>query len=192
VLLFVEHLPRKSDYSELRIVGGHARKCVVKALKIGFAVFLLAALCGMGALMLSDKSTRPDPTAWTPASAPAAVSKGEDESPAMNLAILAGERDDTLKINRYKSLLSQLSNTYTDNEEHIAGTAYAVQGFLKDKGISETTLNVLEGLNSIFPGRVPNQKIDEWAKSYMILRDKGQSHEQAVAGLAALAGALSN
>jgi hypothetical protein len=49
-----------------------------------------------------------------------------------------------------------------DDEQGIAATAVAAQNFLKKKGISETTLNILEGLNAIFPSKVPNQQMDEW------------------------------
>jgi hypothetical protein len=48
-------------------------------------------------------------------------------SPELMLATLAGESNNPVKINRYRSLLSQLSVTYVDSAQGIAETAVMTQ-----------------------------------------------------------------
>ena len=59
------------------------------------------------------------------------------------------------------------------------------------EGITESLLNIMEGMNGIFVSKISNQKYQEYVSAYIVLRDKWQSHQEAIAGLKALMSALS-
>jgi hypothetical protein len=61
---------------------------------------------------------------------------------------------------------------------------------LRDEGMAETMLNMMEGINKIFYSRIENQKYAEYLSVYVVLRTKGQTHSEAISGLQALMRAL--
>jgi len=90
-------------------------------------------------------------------------------------------------ITRFRSLLEQLSSTYVENRQSIADMTVAAQKLLREKyGISESLLTMMEGMNKVLYQRIPNQKYAEYITVYIQFRNKGMSHDEAVAGLAAL------
>jgi len=99
-------------------------------------------------------------------------------------------RDDII-ITRFRSLLSQLSNTYVENKQQISDMTVRAQGILeKEEGIKESLLNMMEGMNQIFYIKVENQNYSEYMAAYMTLRRKGQSHNDAINGLKGIVDAL--
>lgn len=91
-------------------------------------------------------------------------------------------RDD-ITITRFKSLLQQLDATYAENKQKIADCTVVAQKMLKDDyGIKETMLNIMEGLNQIYPTKV-NPSYAKHATAYCILRGTGSSHQQALSGI---------
>jgi len=91
---------------------------------------------------------------------------------------------------RFRSLLNQLSNTYVENRQQIADSSVKAQEMLKDKGIEESLLNIMEGMNQLFLRKIENQKYSEYVVAYIVLRNKGESHREAIEGLKALIQAI--
>lgn len=99
--------------------------------------------------------------------------------------INAGHRvdQDDITIARFRSLFRQLSDTFVENQQQIADMSVKSLQILKQDGISESLLNIMEGMNQLFSTKVSNQKYAEYIAAYLTLRNKGQSHTQAIAGL---------
>lgn len=99
--------------------------------------------------------------------------------------INAGRRvaQDDITVARFRSLLRQLSHTFVEDPQQIADMSVKGLQMLKQDGISESLLNIMEGMNQLFSTKVANQKYAELIAAYLTLRDKGQSHTQAIAGL---------
>lgn len=95
-------------------------------------------------------------------------------------------RDDPI-IARFRSLLKQLDAKFVENKTQIADMSVGAQKLLKeDEGIKESLLNIMEGMNRLFSSESTKLKYPEYLSAYMILRSKGQSHYEAIAGLKAL------
>lgn len=110
----------------------------------------------------------------------------EDETIEYKLACInAGQRvaQNDINIARFRSLLKQLSKTFVEDPQQIADMSVKGQQMLKQDGISENLLNIMEGMNQLFYTKVANQKYAEYIAAYLTLRDKGQSHKQAISGL---------
>lgn len=97
---------------------------------------------------------------------------------------------DHITVARFRSLLTQLSNTFVENRQQIADMSVSAQEILKEKGIKEKLLNIMEGMNKLFPKKIENQKYAEYSAAYLVLRDKGESHIEAIEGLKALVAAI--
>lgn len=93
---------------------------------------------------------------------------------------------DHITVARFRSLLRQLSDTYIENRQQIADMTVTAQKMLRKEGIQENLLNIMEGMNRLFSKPVENQKYAEYVVAYVTLREKGQSHSQAVSGLKAI------
>ncbi|MDI6854864.1 MAG: hypothetical protein QME75_14830 [Deltaproteobacteria bacterium] len=112
-----------------------------------------------------------------------------DESLEYKLACInAGRRvsQDDITIARFKSLLRQLSETFVENGQQIADMSVKAQKILREDGISESLLNIMEGMNQIFSSKVGNQKYAEYIAAYLTMRNKGHSHTQAIASIRSL------
>jgi hypothetical protein len=93
---------------------------------------------------------------------------------------------DHITVARFRSLLSQLSFTFVENRQQIADMSVTAQQLLRQDGIDESLLNIMEGMNKLFPRNVGNQRYVRYASAYVTLRAKGYSHSQAVGGLRAI------
>lgn len=91
-----------------------------------------------------------------------------------------------ITINRFRTLLNLLSKKYVENRQQIADMSVTAQNMLRDRGIAESILNIMEGMNKIFKSDIGNQKYAEYASAYVTLREDGQSHQEAIEGLTAL------
>jgi len=110
----------------------------------------------------------------------------EGETIEYKLACIdAGRRvdQDDIKVARFRSILRQLSETFVEDRQQIADMSVKGQQMLKQEGISETLLNIMEGMNQLFSTTVANQKYAEYITAYLTLREKGQPHEQAIKGI---------
>lgn len=98
------------------------------------------------------------------------------------------QRDD-ITVKRFRSLLDQLSQKYVEDEQQIADMTVKIIEILKEKGISEKPLAIMEGMNSLFYSAAKLHYV-EYVSTYVTLRDSGKSHEAAVIGLRMLLRAL--
>lgn len=88
-----------------------------------------------------------------------------------------------ITVARFRSLLEQLSNTYVENKKQIADMSVAARNLIRKDGVEETILNIMEGMNQVFPRKIDNQKYSEYIAAYATLRVQGKSHDQAILGL---------
>ena len=93
---------------------------------------------------------------------------------------------DDITVARFRSLLNQLSATFIENKQQIADMSVTAQNLLKKEGVQESLMNIMEGMNQLFPRKIENQKYAEYAAAYVTLRSKGQSHSEAIRGLQAI------
>ena len=91
-----------------------------------------------------------------------------------------------IKVARFRSLLNQLSTTYVETKQQIADMTVFAKQDLRKSGIKESMLNMMEGMNKLLPQKISNQKYAEYLTMYITLRDKGQSHTEAISGIKAL------
>ena len=84
---------------------------------------------------------------------------------------------------RFKSLLVQLSKTFVEDTEQIAHITFKIKKILEEKGVQESMLNIMEGMNSIFYTKIENQNYKEYLAAYATVRIKGMSHQDSIKGL---------
>lgn len=92
------------------------------------------------------------------------------------------DKDDII-IARFRSLLSQLDKTFIENKKQISDLTVGTQEILKKEGIKESLLNIMEGLNSLYPSLPTKLKYADHIVVYIAFRDKGHSHRTAIAML---------
>jgi len=110
----------------------------------------------------------------------------------MMLATIDGNDGDPLKVNRYRSLLGQLDDSFVETPEQISDMSANAKAELGKEGIAENVLPIMEAMNTILPVPVANQRYAEYTAAYMTLRIKGQTHEQATSGLRALLASITS
>lgn len=118
-----------------------------------------------------------------------AIPASADESMEYLLASIdAGYQipKDHITIARFRSLLSQLSNTFVENKQEIGDMTVFVQNSLRDEGIKESLLNIMEGMNQLFYTPVQDQNYSDYVSIYFFLRKKGLTHSDAILDLKAL------
>lgn len=94
-------------------------------------------------------------------------------------------RDD-ISIARFRSLLQQLDVKFVESKKQIGDMSVTAQNLLKEEGVKESLMNIMEGMNQLFSGTPENLKYAEYASAYVVLRSKGQSHDEAIGGLRAI------
>lgn len=90
---------------------------------------------------------------------------------------------DDITIARFRSLLRQLSEKYVESPQQIADMSVKAKELLREEGVSEKMLTMMEGLNQVFSTQVPNQRYSEYVSLYIGLRRQGQSHDASINGL---------
>jgi len=93
---------------------------------------------------------------------------------------------DHITVARFKSLLNQLSWTYVEDQQQIADMTVKARQILKNDGIDEQIMKIMEGMNILFPKKIENQKYAEYIAAYATLRSKGYTHEIAIQELQAI------
>jgi len=91
--------------------------------------------------------------------------------------------EDDISVARFRSLLRQLSTMFVEDEQQIADMTAKARQMLRDDGIKESLLNMMEGMNQVFTKRIENQQYAEYITVYITLRRKGESHADAISGL---------
>lgn len=91
---------------------------------------------------------------------------------------------DDLIVKRFDNLLDQLSDKYVEDRQQVSDMTVKAKQILEDKGIDQSMIDIMEGMNLIFSGDIGgNQKYAEYVAAYITLREKGQSHDKAIRGL---------
>lgn len=112
--------------------------------------------------------------------------KAQTNSTAQSLAnIEAGYQVDSNHkfVKRFESLLEKLDPKYEENEEEIGNITINVHKILlKEKGIEESMIKIMEGMNLLFSGTA-SVNYAEAVSSYIVLRDNGYTHNKAVRSL---------
>lgn len=91
--------------------------------------------------------------------------------------------EDNLIVKRFDNLLGQLDNKYVENEQQLGDMTYKAKQLLEERGIKESMIKMMEGMNLLFNQKLENQKYAEYISSYIVSRTKGQNHDEAVKGL---------
>ena len=76
-----------------------------------------------------------------------------------------------IKVRRIKFLLHDLAGTYNEPVDSIAEWTHRTSGVLKEKGVGETNLNVLEEMMKA--GKVENTPYRDVVTLYAMIRAKG-------------------
>ena len=84
---------------------------------------------------------------------------------------------------RYRSLLDKLAGKWMNTTKTIADATVAGQNSLREKGISESVLNIMDGVNEAPDTPYLNYRYGEHVAMYVTLRAHGRSHAAAVGGL---------
>ena len=110
-----------------------------------------------------------------------------DDPLEYQLAVVdAGSRvpRDHITVARFRSLLDQLSKTFVEDRRQIANMTVKARDILREDGIQEKMLTMMEGMNKLFWKPIPNQKYAEYITMYVMLRKKGESHQEAINDIA--------
>lgn len=91
-------------------------------------------------------------------------------------------RNDT-SIERFRALLQQLDVKFIEDENQIGDMSVSTKFLLRDDGIQESLLNIMEGMNQLFSGKSEDVKYAEYTSLYMGMRKKEYSHDNAIKGL---------
>jgi hypothetical protein len=97
---------------------------------------------------------------------------------------------DHITVARFRSLLHQLTSKFIEDRAKIADMTVKAQQLLREQGINEKMLGIMEGINRLFPRRFPNQQYGEYVAVYVTARIQGLSHNEALGGLQAFLEAL--
>jgi hypothetical protein len=83
---------------------------------------------------------------------------------------------------RFRSVLDQLSSKYAEGSGSIADVSIATQKALREKGLEESLLNIMEGLNQL-GGPLRHHlkhKYADWAAVYVKARGREKDHGAAI------------
>jgi hypothetical protein len=106
------------------------------------------------------------------------------------LAIIDGRSNDELAVNRYRSLLQQLDVRFVESRQQIGDITAKAHEVLRDEGVAASLLDIMEGINRAAPSGSANERYSDYVALYISLRQKGQSHAEAVAILPELVQSL--
>lgn len=138
-------------------------------------------LLALGALFLGGCDDAPPPA--PPPAAVAAAMPLEQQLASINAGVTVASDD--IAVARFKSLLRQLDRTFRESPKEIADMSVKAQELLQEKGIRQDLVSIMEGLNTLFPAG-KGYRFAEYSAAYVVLRDKGQTHDEAISGLRAL------
>jgi hypothetical protein len=94
--------------------------------------------------------------------------------------------DDDITIKRFRALLGQLDATFPENRQQIADKSVWAINRLRDDGIEQNLLELMEGMNQLFSRPVENQKYADYLAAYLTFRLRGKPHAECVDGLKGL------
>ncbi|MDO9543101.1 MAG: hypothetical protein Q7J98_12390 [Kiritimatiellia bacterium] len=104
------------------------------------------------------------------------------EKPQKTPAEMAAFLDRSHNTARYESLVGQLSKSFKTTEQEVVDQIAGAVTIMKQDGVTETFLNIMEGLNKI-SGNIQTP-YNKTVTAYCFLRIKGFSHDEVIANLA--------
>jgi hypothetical protein len=123
----------------------------------------------------SDSSTYQDSTS---------DSFSEEKMPlAYQLATIENKSyvsEDGSLVRRFESLLNQLESKYVDDKQKIADVTVTGYENLAKRGIEESMITLMEGMLQIYDSKTENMVYHEYLASYVVLRVRGRSDQEAL------------
>ena len=89
-------------------------------------------------------------------------------------------KEHDLKVKRFNYLLSELDNKYLDSKQEIADKTVKGKEILEEKGVKESMIKMMEGMNILNDPNDTYKKYDEYLTIYIILRKDLQSHDETI------------
>jgi len=96
----------------------------------------------------------------------------------ISTATMVARLDGSGNTARYQSLLQQLSSAFNTNDKNIADLTAGAVHTLKEEGITESFLSILEGVNRISASI--NGSYNDTMTVYVALRTKSYTHKDAI------------
>ena len=154
------------------------------------AASLIACPANSSSPRLGDSQHQHDDGTWRSVSSfgeHVQVSRSEESLEYKLASIDAGRRvaPNDLTVARFRSLLDQLSSKYSEDRQQIADMTVVARDSLREDGVEESLLNIMEGMNQLFHTRA-DLRYAEFSAAYMTLRASGQNHSQALSALRAI------
>lgn len=95
--------------------------------------------------------------------------------------------EDDIRVVRFRSLLRQLTETYDLTAQQIADQTVKAQEMLRKEGVQDSLVDLMTGMNQLFSTRQEGKQYAEALASYVVLREKGTSPDDAFHTIQALA-----
>ena len=88
---------------------------------------------------------------------------------------------------RFRYLIDRLSESYFEDPQQIVNISVILYKKIKENGIDESLLNIMEGMNQIiWPEDGKKRSYSEYAFAYVALRNRGLPHNEAIDNLQAI------
>ena len=98
--------------------------------------------------------------------------------------------ENDLLVKRFDNLLQQLDKKYIDDKQQIADKTVTAKQILEEKGIKESMIKMMEGMNTIYDTKNKYKKYNEYLSCYLILRIQGRNHDETIKVLQSLLNSL--
>jgi hypothetical protein len=86
-------------------------------------------------------------------------------------------------VNRFKTLLDMMTKVCEEDRNAIGNWTAMAQSHLKNNGVAESLLNIMEGANMAYVSEFGRIKYKDLVAAYSMLRIKGMGHKEAVTGV---------
>ena len=151
------------------LVGYYIKAETIRSVIYGFLASFIGTLAG--AIIITANSEQ------------ATASATRSISNKSNAEMLA-ELDGSVNVAPYESLLQQLSVAFRVDEKTIADQTAGTVHTLKESGIDESFINIMEGINSI-TAPINGSYLDTMT-TYIALRQMGYNHRDTISSIEAI------
>ena len=151
------------------LIGYSIKAETIRSVLYGFLISFIGTLAGAIIIFANSEQATGVATGST-----------TNKSNAEMLAVLDGSGN----VARYESLLQQLSVAFRVDEKTIADQTAGTVQTLKESGIDESFINIMEGINSI-SAPIKGSYLDTMT-AYAALRIRGTNHRDTILGIEAM------
>ena len=156
-------------WTTIILIGYSIKAETIRSVLYGFLISFICTLAGaIFIFAINDDTT---------------LSIDNDTAYKSNAEMLA-TLDGSGNVPRYESLLQQLSAAFRVDEKTIADQTAGTIQTLKESGINESFMNIMEGINSI-SAPIKGSYLDTMT-AYAALRIRGNNHRDTIAGIEAM------